>query len=41
MFDAETRKKVEKVIEQEKKRTDWESKFPGHPSSSGEYGPMY
>ncbi len=30
MFDPATRKKVDKVIEQEKKRVDWESKFPGH-----------
>ena len=41
MFDPATRKKVEKVIKQEKKRREWQGKFPGHPSSSGEYGPMY
>ena len=41
LFDPTTRKKMEKVIEGDKKRADWESKFPGHPSSSGEFGPMY
>ena len=41
MFDPATRKKVEKVVEGDKKRADWESKFPGHSSSSGEFGPMY
>jgi hypothetical protein len=40
MFDAATRKKVEKVIEEERKQTDWAQKFPGHPSSSVEYGSM-
>ena len=35
MFDPATRKKVEKVIEQEKKRAEWESKFPGTGDSSG------
>ena len=39
MFDAETRKKVEKVIESEKRRADWEAKFPGQAGSSGEFGP--
>ena len=38
LFDPATRKKVEKVIESERKQADWEGKFPGHPSSSGEYG---
>ena len=41
MFDKATRKKVDKVIDNDKKRAKWESKFPGQPSSSGEYGPMY
>ena len=41
MFDPITRGKVDKVIEQEKKRAEWEGKFPGHPASSGEFGPMY
>ena len=40
MFDPATRKRMEKVVEDEKKLGDWEKKFPGHPSSSGEYGPM-
>ena len=41
MFDPATRKKMEKVVEEGKKRAKWESKFPGHASSSGEYGPIY
>ena len=41
MFDSATRKKVDKIIEQDKKREEWAGKFPGHASSSGEYGPMY
>jgi hypothetical protein len=40
MFDPATRMKVEKVIEQEKKRAEWESKFPGQSTSSQHFGPL-
>ncbi|MEI7809843.1 MAG: hypothetical protein WCJ07_15300 [Verrucomicrobiota bacterium] len=30
MFDLITSKKVEDLIAQDKKRKEWESKFPGH-----------
>ncbi len=39
MFSAEARKKVEGVIEQDRKRAEWERKFPGtSPSDSGTTG---
>jgi hypothetical protein len=34
MFDAQTRNRVERIIEQDKKRLEWERKFPGHHTSS-------
>lgn len=40
MFDPATRQRVEKGIADEKKLAEWERKFPGHPSSSSEFGGM-
>ena len=33
MFDPATRKKVNKVVDQGKRRAAWESKFPGRDTS--------
>lgn len=40
MFDPATRKKIDGELARERKRREWDSKFPGQPSSSGEFGPM-
>jgi hypothetical protein len=37
LFDPATRKRVEKAIEQEKKRAAWETKFPGQSTSSADF----
>jgi hypothetical protein len=34
LFDSSTRKKVEQVIEGDKKRAEWERKFPGPSTDS-------
>jgi ABC-type ATPase with predicted acetyltransferase domain len=41
LFDPATRRRVEKLIAQERKQAEWASKFPGHPSSSSECGPFF
>jgi hypothetical protein len=40
MFNPAVRKKVDEMIEQDRKREEWKSKFPGHASSSCEYGSL-
>jgi len=40
MFDAETRARLDKEDEAARQQAGWEQKFPGHPSSSGEFGSM-
>ena len=35
MFDSATRNKIEELIDQDRKRVDWERKFPGHDTSGG------
>jgi hypothetical protein len=40
MFDPATRNQLDALDAQDKKREEWEGKFPGHASSSGEYGPV-
>jgi len=40
LFDPATRAKLDKMIEQDRKRAQWESKFPDRPASSGEFGSM-
>ncbi|HTY88201.1 MAG TPA: hypothetical protein VMB80_12105 [Candidatus Acidoferrum sp.] len=35
MFNPVVRKKVDEIIEQDKKREEWGNRFPGHNTGSG------
>jgi len=40
MFDTATRAQLDKQAEAEHRQAEWERNFPGHPSSSGDFGRM-